>query len=177
MKHILLIGFKHVGKSSIGRALADSLGLAYRDLDRALEDAYAASHLERLSAREIMERDGEASFRALEGSVLREVLDVPEPLVISLGGGAALAQNNHALLLGHTVIHVTAPKAMVYERMMVNGRPAFFARDKNPFEEFERMWRERESIYERLATVTIHNDRSIEQAVRTLGVRFAPPPV
>jgi len=168
MKHIILIGFKHVGKSRIGQELARLIGLPYRDLDTVLETRYEAQQRQKLSTREIMRLHGESFFRALEHEALEDILSLPEQTVISLGGGAAVQFPHHALLKNHTIVHVTAPKALVYERIMVNGRPAFFDSHENTYVAFERLWNERQKIYEELATVTIANNGSVLEAASKL---------
>ena len=53
MKHIILIGFKNVGKTLIAKNLALALDLPFVDSDIVLEDLYANEHEECLSCREI----------------------------------------------------------------------------------------------------------------------------
>lgn len=168
MKHIILIGFKHVGKSRIGQELAQLIGLPYHDLDTVLEARYEQQQHQKRSTREIMQLHGEVFFRALEHEVLEDVLRVPEQTVISLGGGAAVQSQHSALLKDHTIVHVTAPKALVYERIMVNGRPAFFDPHENTYIAFERLWAQRRKVYEDLATITIENNGSVSEAASKL---------
>ncbi len=168
MKHIILIGFKHVGKSRIGQSLSQELGLPYIDLDWALQERYSQKQGVARSCREIMKEHGHIYFRALEHETLQDVLQRPEQTVISLGGGAALQLDHHALLRKHTVVHVTSPKSFVYERIMVNGRPAFFGAEKNAHDAFERVWRERIPVYEELAHLTIQNNGTIQEAANKL---------
>ena len=170
MRHILLIGFKNVGKSTIGRELARTMELPYRDLDRELEQVYEQTHHRSLTARQIMNEHGEQFFRQLEGTVLKQVLGAPEQTIISLGGGTILQSEHQPIIAQHIVIHVTAPKSQVYERIMVNGRPAFFAPDENPYDAFERMWEQRRTIYERLATFTIANNSSVGDVTEKLAL-------
>ena len=116
-----------------------------------------------------MKLHGEQFFRDLEQDVLRHVLTASTRTIISLGGGAVSRKEGHTLLKEHTIIHVTAPQALVYERIMVNGRPAFFGPEENAFEAFKRIWNERKPIYEHLATVTINNNTSIEEAIKKIN--------
>jgi len=69
-----------VGKSTVGRLLADRRGLPFVDLDTEI-----ASRAQR-SVREIFETQGEHTFRTLEEQELKRVLNGPN-VVLSLGGG------------------------------------------------------------------------------------------
>lgn len=79
--HIFLIGFMATGKSTVGSALAELVGLPFVDLDDVIEaDA-------ELTIAEIFAEHGEARFRALERDALQRVCD-GAPAVVATGGGA-----------------------------------------------------------------------------------------
>lgn len=172
-QHIILIGFKNVGKTRIAKMLAQDLGLPYADLDAEIEQKYSDTHHKKLSCRQIMTAHGEPFFRALEHDVLQRILTTPTKMVIALGGGAVLRKDHHALLRKHVLIHVVAPQALVYERIMVNGRPTFFGQEENSYDAFERLWDERKPVYESLATLTLDNGSSVEDAVEKIKLCLA----
>jgi shikimate kinase len=80
-KTIALVGLMGVGKSSIGRRLANVIGLPFRDADGEIEAAAGCS------ITEIFETLGEAAFRDGERRVIARLLDDP-PHVLATGGGA-----------------------------------------------------------------------------------------
>ncbi len=164
-KHIILIGFKSVGKSAIGRELAKHIAKRFVDLDEEMEKAYNKSEGVSLNCRQIMQKEGQQFFRTLEHKVLESVLSITEASIIALGGGTPIYENNDELLKQHTLIQITAPKNIVYERIMVNGRPAFFSPDEHPLESFNKIWAERQEKYNQLSKVKINNLGSIQQAV------------
>ncbi len=168
MQHILLIGFKHVGKSAIGKQLAEMSSQSYCDLDEAIEQRYGQMTGNNSSCREIMRQHGTEYFRALEHQALESVLAADSSMVISLGGGTPLKPENLQLMRGHIIVHVTADKSKVYERIMVNGRPAFFPLEKNSYLAFNDLWIERDAIYRKLSHLTIDNSKSLDQTVSTL---------
>ena len=86
---IFLYGAPASGKSTLGKALAERLGVGFVDLDERIV-AEAG-----MSIPEIFKTRGEAAFRDLESKVLWEV--VSEPKVVSLGGGTLLRDENRAL--------------------------------------------------------------------------------
>jgi len=81
---IALVGFMGAGKTTVGRALAARLGWRFEDLDDLIQMR------EGRSIEEIFQDQGEAAFRDLERSAVREVLTGEGfgPLVLALGGGA-----------------------------------------------------------------------------------------
>ena len=162
--HIILIGFKHAGKSLIGRRLAKSLNKKFIDLDREIEKLYETNNLESLTCRQIMQSYGESHYRELESQALQQVLKL-ESCVISLGGGTLLSQSNQEIIQSHTLLHVVAPRGIVFERIMVEGRPAFFDPNEDPYESFSRLWDERNKVYKKLTTYTVDNSSTVEQAV------------
>ena len=105
-------------------------------------------------------------FRDLESDVLSQTLDLEIAHVIAPGGGVAMKPENQTLLQNHIVVHVTADKNKVFERIMVSGRPAFFPKDEEPIVGFKRIWDERMPIYESLAHHTVSNNTHINDPVR-----------
>ncbi len=90
-KTIALVGLMGAGKSSIGRRLAQALGLPFIDADSEIEAA-AGSSIE-----EIFARDGEAAFRTGERRVIARLLEGP-PQVLATGGGAFMDPSTRALI-------------------------------------------------------------------------------
>ncbi len=80
-RSIVLIGLPGAGKSSIGRRLAQRLGMLFRDADAEIEAAAG------LPITEIFARYGEPHFRDGERRVIARLLAGP-PLVLATGGGA-----------------------------------------------------------------------------------------
>jgi len=79
---VVITGFMGCGKSKVARELAERLKVTMVDLD------------ERITARtgrtpaQLIDEDGERTFRTIETETLRDVLKSREAGVIALGGGA-----------------------------------------------------------------------------------------
>lgn len=164
---IILIGFKNVGKSSIGLELARQMQCSFIDLDEAIEARYATEHGEKRNCREIARTHGEAYFRECEKELLAQIIE-EQPAVLSLGGGTVMDGDNQALLKGHTVIHITAPYDLVFERIMSNGTPSFFPADESPRVTFHIFWEERNVVYTELATFSVYNGSTVLAAVEKI---------
>lgn len=89
--HVALIGLSGAGKSTVGRLLADELGLRLVDTDREIE------HTARMPVHRIFSELGEPEFRRLEALEVRRALSGPRS-VISLGGGAVANEASRQLL-------------------------------------------------------------------------------
>jgi shikimate kinase len=166
-RSIILIGFKHVGKSCLGRALAQRLGLDFTDLDAVIEARYRELTSEKLNCRRIVHQQGIEYFRALESKTLKEVMEKCRG-VLAVGGGTPLTAENQDLITEGTVIQIKARKGMVFERIMITGRPAFFPQGEEAYEAFTRIWNEREPVYHRLADMEIENSGSVEEGVQKI---------
>ena len=95
---VYLTGFMGAGKTSVGRALAQTLGVPFHDLDALIEAR------EGLPIRTIFERYGEAHFRDLEHRALLAT-EAFDDAVIATGGGTWVSERNrpHFRRLGRTV--------------------------------------------------------------------------
>ena len=86
--NLALAGFMGTGKSTVGRVIADRLGMGFVDTDSEIEAAAGAS-IPDLFAR------GEALFRKYESVVCLQAA-LGSGQVIALGGGALLNPNTRA---------------------------------------------------------------------------------
>lgn len=86
-KTIVMVGMMGAGKTAVGRALAQRLGVPFLDSDAAIEAAASRT------VPEIFARDGEPFFRAKETQVISRLLDT-ERGILSTGGGAFLGAVN-----------------------------------------------------------------------------------
>lgn len=93
---IALVGMMGVGKSTIGRKLADSLGMSFVDSDEEIERAAG------LSVQEIFDRHGELEFRRGERRVIERLLGGP-PIVLATGGGAYMDAGTRELMKARAV--------------------------------------------------------------------------
>jgi shikimate kinase len=92
---VFLLGFMGAGKTSVGQALARQLGWCFVDLDQQIELR------EGRSIADIFASSGETAFRQIETAALRQLLGElanSPPVVVALGGGVPLQEENAALL-------------------------------------------------------------------------------
>jgi shikimate kinase len=86
---IVLVGMMASGKTSVGRMLAQRLGLPFVDADHEIEVAA------QMSVPEIFTKHGEADFRSGERRVIARLLR-DGPRVLATGGGAFMNEETRA---------------------------------------------------------------------------------
>jgi 5-deoxy-5-amino-3-dehydroquinate synthase len=151
--HVVLVGMMGVGKTTVGRRVAELLGRPLLDSDQMIESRTGRT------VRQIFESDGEQAFRELETAALVDALAEPEPLVIAAAGGVLLrAENRAALERSHAkVVWLRADAAVLAERATRGEhRPLL---DGDPVAAMHRLLPEREPLYREAADLIIDTDR------------------
>jgi shikimate kinase len=146
---VVLVGPPGSGKSTIGRLLADRLGVSFRDTDTDVE-AVAGKPVS-----DIFVEDGEARFRELEAEAVQAALAGHDG-VVSLGGGAVLHEPTQELLAGHRVVYLQVGLDQAVKRVgLASARPLLVL---NPRSQLRKLMEERRPVYERLAVITVKTD-------------------
>lgn len=165
--HIYLIGYRGSGKSTVGRALADALALAFIDTDRLVEER------EGQSISDIFALHGEAEFRKAEVAAIASVAASTDQTVIALGGGAILREENRRLISAGIVIWLSAPAEHLYQRISadansVTQRPKLS--DRGGYAEVVEVLAAREPIYRELAQKIVQvAERSPDEIVAEIA--------
>ncbi|MFK7786062.1 MAG: shikimate kinase [Crocinitomicaceae bacterium] len=107
MKRVILIGFMGVGKSTLGKKVANKMDLPFIDSDRVIEEKYQKS------IGEIFTEHGESYFRTLENDFISS-LENKDEFVLATGGGMPCFGKNMELLneLGTTFYLERSPKEL-----------------------------------------------------------------
>ncbi|HEV2551934.1 MAG TPA: shikimate kinase [Stellaceae bacterium] len=166
LKTIALVGLMGVGKTSIGRRLAQRLDLPFVDADAEIEAAAGTS------IEEIFQRHGEAAFRDGERRVMARLLDAP-PGVLATGGGAFMDTSTRALLRSHAItVWLRADLEVMLARVARRtNRPLLKTGD--PRAVLERLVAERYPVYAE-ADVTVDSidgppDATVERVIAALA--------
>ena len=143
---VVLVGAPGAGKSTVGRLLADRLGVSFRDTDDDVE------LIAEKSISDIFLDDGEPAFRALERDAAAAALTIHDG-VLALGGGAVADARTRELLDGHRVVFLDVGLADAASRVGLNrDRPLLIG---NPRAQLKRLLDERRPLYLQVATLTV----------------------
>ena len=163
---IVLVGLMGVGKSTVGRRLAQRLRLPFVDADAEIEAAAG------MAIAEIFERFGEPYFRDGERRVLARLID-GRPKVIATGGGAFINEATRTLILRDTTaVWLDANPAVLAERVKRRDtRPLL--RDRDPLAVLSDLAAVRNPIY---ALAPIHiashkapHENTVAAILRAIG--------
>ena len=146
-RRIVIVGFMGCGKTTVAEALARRLGCNMIDLDSFITER------ESRSPAEIIQQDGEPSFRQIETQALSDVLKNNKMRVIGLGGGTWTIEQNRALIAQDNcfTIWLDAPFELCWRRITSSGTNRPLAPDE---ESAKRLYTSRRPIYE-LATLRL----------------------
>ena len=160
INQIFLIGMMGSGKSSVGKALADSLNWTFYDIDHELEKDHNLSIND-------MFAHGEAQFRDHESKKLQEIAS-KENIVCSTGGGVVLNESNCDILGELFCVYLHASIESLCHRLENDSsRPLLSNRDKKKL--LENIFLDRESKYEALSSMKIITDTSsIDEICQTI---------
>lgn len=144
-----------VGKSTIGKSLAQRMNLAFRDTDVIFEERNNSS------ISDYFVEIGEESFRQKELEIVLECLDSFDG-VLALGGGAPVRAESMLEAADSTIIFLDISLSAVAERVgFTQARPLLAI---NPRTKWQELMNERKPLYERLADATILVDnKSVEE--------------
>lgn len=161
MDIIYLIGPRAVGKTTVGRSLADMLHLPFVDTDASLVDHHGRS------VAEIVAREGWAAFREYERQTLQRESTAHEEsgAVIATGGGMVLAEDNRRWMRAcGTVFFLNASVPVLVERLTLEPldmqRPTLTGKSVN--DEVKQVLSERLPLYREAAHHILDADQQLE---------------
>lgn len=162
----VLVGAPGAGKSTVGRVLADVLGVGFRDTDRDIEDSAGKS------VSDIFIDEGEDHFRGLETAAVAAAL-ADHDGVLALGGGAILDAGTRARLAGHRVIWLRIDLPSAAKRVgLARDRPLLAM---NPRAHLRQLLAARAPLYAEVASHTVEtSDYSVAVIVDQLRAMLAP---
>ncbi len=147
-----------VGKTTIGRVLADQLNQEFFDSDREIEASTGAD------IPWIFDVEGESSFRLREQRMLNQ-LTLKSGIILATGGGAVLAEENRRNLQERGVV--------VYLRASIKQQVERTSRDKNrpllqtpnPELKIRELMKIRDPLYNEIADIVIDTNRRNPRSV------------
>jgi shikimate kinase len=148
---LVLVGAPASGKTTVGTAVAELLGVPFRDTDADVEDVAGTS------VADLFVQHGEPHFRALEEQAVARALAEHDG-VLALGGGAVTSTATRELLVAHgrrggTVVWLEVDLPSAAKRVgLSRDRPILGV---NPRAMLRQMLEVRAALYAEVATATV----------------------
>jgi len=160
---VVLVGTMGAGKTTVGRLVADALGVGFLDTDHVVEERAGKP------VSEIFVDDGEQAFRAMEHEAVAGAL-ADHDGVLALGGGAVLDPATRALLRGHRVVFLRVGLSDAASRVGLGvTRPLLLGNVRG---RIKQLLDERTPIYTAVASAIVETDgrsaQEVADAVRAL---------
>jgi shikimate kinase len=145
---VVLVGPPAAGKTTVGRLVAQRLGVDFTDADDLVVERAGKP------VSEIFVDEGEDAFRALEAAAVAEGLT--RSGVLALGGGAVLSAATRSRLAGHPVVFLSTGVPASASRVGLNrDRPLLLG---NPRQQLRALLEARLPLYREVAAVTVETD-------------------
>jgi len=137
-ERFFLVGFMGTGKTTLGRRVAERMGLSFVDLDERIERESG------MSVPEVFALEGEEGFRRRESQALADLVQSPAPVVVATGGGAfTLEENRRLMKSAGVVVWLDVPIGEILARIEGESRPLW----KTP-EEVRTLHQRRQGFYQ-----------------------------
>lgn len=157
--NLYLVGFMGTGKTTVGRGVAQRLGMAFLDSDHEIEVRAGGR------VTEIFEARGEAAFRKME----REFIEGGHPThgcVVACGGGLIIPEGMlDAVTSRGVVVCLHASLETIMERVPRNKNRPLLAED-DAAERAAELFAIREPIYRRAGTAVLTEGRTLTDIIQ-----------
>jgi shikimate kinase len=158
MRAIYLTGFMGSGKTTIGRALSEKLGIPVIDTDEMIEKK-AGKTIPAIFADE-----GEERFRKYEQEILKQL--PTNDVIITTGGGMVISKENLSWMKKHgNVIFLSCSLDIIFQRLQSDTNRPLFSQNK---EKMKELYEKRLPYYLEAAFTIDTSQKSVEEIVEDI---------
>ena len=149
---LILVGLMGAGKSTVGRQLAQRLGLAFYDSDKVIEERTGAS------IPTIFSLEGESGFREREEQIIAELCTLKNVLIATGGGSVLRETNRKQLRKAGYVVYLRANADHLYQRIKHDKSRPLMQTD-NPLQTLRELLKTREPYYLEVADIVVQTGK------------------
>lgn len=162
-RRIALIGLRGAGKSTLGRLLADDLGVPFVELNREIERVAGCG------ISEIQNLLGQAAYRRYERRALEEAIHLYPDAVIATPGGIVSDPATFNLLLTHCfTVWVKATPEEHMQRVVAQGDMRPMSGNREAMEDLRRILAGRAAFYGRADLTVDTGGRTVDASFRQI---------
>ena len=168
-RRIGLVGLRGAGKSTLGKLLAEKLGVPFIELNRRVEQEYGAT------VPLLIEMSGIATFRRYERACLERAIAENEGAVIATAGGIVSNPETYSLLLRRThTVWISAQPDEHMGRVMKQGDFRPMAKNREAMADLNAILESRRADYARAEVTLDTSDATVQQSFAKLAKLVAP---
>ncbi len=157
MADVVLVGLPGSGKSTTGRALAESLAVPFSDTDDVFFE------LENVTVQEYLRIHGEEEFRPREIEALRHALEGDG--VVATGGGIVVTEPSRRLLAEQFTLWLDSPDDVLVARVSGGDRPLL---GDEPRARLTELRARREHFYREVSRCRLDTSGPLEEVLAAL---------
>jgi XRE family aerobic/anaerobic benzoate catabolism transcriptional regulator len=163
LKRIALVGLRGAGKSTLGQALARQLQRPFIELDREIEGEAG------ILLSELFLLSGPEGYRRIERRCLERVIESPQDMVLTVGGGMVSEPETYNLLLANCfTIWVRARPEEHMARVIAQGDMRPMAGHSEAMGDLKKILAARESLYGQADTELSTSGQTVQQSLSAL---------
>lgn len=153
-RNMFLIGPTGAGKTTVGKLLAEAMGLQFIDTDIAIAERSG------VDIAWIFDIEGEEGFRDRESKMIQELTDL-NGVLLATGAGSVLREANRKRLISRgVVVYLETPIQQQIERTSKDkSRPLLQGSPEENQKTLEGMHEHRSPLYQEIADVTFRADK------------------
>jgi XRE family aerobic/anaerobic benzoate catabolism transcriptional regulator len=168
-RRIGLVGLRGAGKSTLGKLLAEKLGVPFIELNRKVEQEYGAT------VPLLIEMSGIATFRRYERACLERAIAENESAVIATAGGIVSNPETYGLLLRRThTVWISAQPEEHMGRVMKQGDFRPMAKNREAMADLHAILESRRADYARAELNLDTSGATIQQSFAKLTKLVGP---
>jgi XRE family aerobic/anaerobic benzoate catabolism transcriptional regulator len=162
-RRIALIGLRGAGKTTLGAALAERLGVPFLELDREIERESG------VSLATIFDFYGQAGFRRMERRCLDRVIEENPRFVLATGGSIVSEPSTFERLLSACwTVWLKAAPAEHMERVVAQGDMRPMAGNRESMHDLQRILAGREPLYRRADAEVDTSEKAVTWSLEAL---------